>query len=514
MNQMADVPQDRLDSWKEVSAYLGRSVRTVQRWEATTGLPVHRLAHEKRGSIYAYKHELDAWWSSRGATLQPVDTPSASTTGKRKLVGAVVTVVALAVTGVAIWLTARDTRPQNSAVVLPFTSLPGAEQFPSFSPDGSRVVFTWELPGQNNREVYVKVIGAGEPRRLTNHPGREAYPTFSPDGRWVAFRRLAPNSGRMEFFVVSDSGDGERKIGDVGALGPLELNFPVLAWTPDGNWLIAPDRPRPTEPVALFLISVASGEKRRLTHPPEKAFGDFFPAVSRDGRALAFVRMTTLGTSAIMRQALTDDFGASGAPVAITAPIPQLQNPMWTADGRELLYVTGSAGARELWRVSSSGDGKPQPLNSPGRIGIHLSLSPKDGSLIYTDAAPDRDIWRLDLRARVDGNRNPVRVITSSFPDDAPQYSPDATRIAFGSERSGYKEIWAANADGSAAVQLTFFGGPESGSARWSPSGMEIVLDARPEGHSDIYVIPATGGQPRPVASNPATDTMASWSRV
>src|SRR5215471_18631115 len=63
------VPEARLDSWKEIAAYLGRGVRTVQRWEREEGLPVHRLAHEKRGSVYAIREELAAWWDSRRVTL-------------------------------------------------------------------------------------------------------------------------------------------------------------------------------------------------------------------------------------------------------------------------------------------------------------------------------------------------------------------------------------------------------------------------------------------------------------
>ena len=59
----------RLDSWKEIAAYLKRGARTVQRWEREEGLPVHRLPHEKLGSVYAYSAELDAWWSSRAAEL-------------------------------------------------------------------------------------------------------------------------------------------------------------------------------------------------------------------------------------------------------------------------------------------------------------------------------------------------------------------------------------------------------------------------------------------------------------
>ncbi len=55
----------RLDSWKEIASYLGREVRTVQRWEKADGLPVRRLLHAKRGSVYAFAAELDAWVASR-----------------------------------------------------------------------------------------------------------------------------------------------------------------------------------------------------------------------------------------------------------------------------------------------------------------------------------------------------------------------------------------------------------------------------------------------------------------
>ncbi len=62
--------ENRLDSWKEIAVYLRRGARTVQRWEREEGLPVHRLRHEKLGSIFAYKSELDAWWKRRGAELE------------------------------------------------------------------------------------------------------------------------------------------------------------------------------------------------------------------------------------------------------------------------------------------------------------------------------------------------------------------------------------------------------------------------------------------------------------
>jgi hypothetical protein len=61
---------DRLDSWKEIAAYLKRSVRTLHRWEKEEGLPVHRQLHKELGSAFAYKSELDAWSSARSARAE------------------------------------------------------------------------------------------------------------------------------------------------------------------------------------------------------------------------------------------------------------------------------------------------------------------------------------------------------------------------------------------------------------------------------------------------------------
>jgi tetratricopeptide (TPR) repeat protein len=60
---------DRLDSWKEIAAYLNRDVSTVQRWEKREQMPVHRHLHDKLGSVYAFRSELDGWWRGRGPRL-------------------------------------------------------------------------------------------------------------------------------------------------------------------------------------------------------------------------------------------------------------------------------------------------------------------------------------------------------------------------------------------------------------------------------------------------------------
>jgi len=69
-----NTPQRTLESWKQIAAYLDRSERTVRRWEASEGLPVHRREHEKQDTVFAYRHEIEAW--SRLRTRCPGDTLS------------------------------------------------------------------------------------------------------------------------------------------------------------------------------------------------------------------------------------------------------------------------------------------------------------------------------------------------------------------------------------------------------------------------------------------------------
>ncbi len=63
----------RLDSWKEIAAYFRRDVRTVSRWEKERGVPIRRVPGGKKGRVFAYQAELDAWL--RGAVPAPT-TPS------------------------------------------------------------------------------------------------------------------------------------------------------------------------------------------------------------------------------------------------------------------------------------------------------------------------------------------------------------------------------------------------------------------------------------------------------
>jgi len=145
-------PEDRLDSWKEIAGYLKRGIRTVQRWERVSGLPVHRL--DRQGSVFAYKAELDVWWAGRQQTDAPAEEQESSDpapSARSRWIGAVIFSVALvAIVGVALarWAVV----PRSDFTVLdpvPLTSDLGSESEPAFSPDGNQVAYAWDGPSQN-----------------------------------------------------------------------------------------------------------------------------------------------------------------------------------------------------------------------------------------------------------------------------------------------------------------------------------------------------------------------------
>lgn len=96
---------NRLDSWKEISAYLKRDVRTLRRWEQDEGLPVYRHVHKRQATVYAYRRELDAWWNNRRPRLEEQEASARVATRRWMVIGfSGALSVALLGLGVYLWL--------------------------------------------------------------------------------------------------------------------------------------------------------------------------------------------------------------------------------------------------------------------------------------------------------------------------------------------------------------------------------------------------------------------------
>jgi Tol biopolymer transport system component/DNA-binding winged helix-turn-helix (wHTH) protein len=446
--------------------------------------------------------------------------PSARRRFERAFRGIMATLAIAVVVGVGVWVSMKPPiqQPGQSALIaIPLTTFPGDQFFPNFSPDGNQVAFAWNGPKQDNVDIYVKLIGTDSLLQLTNDPAMDYAPAWSPDGRYIAFLRGGDHATVL--LVPSIGGPPERKLTETTS--SIDFNrvggsVPGLSWSPDAKWIAMRDHGPGEAQESIYLFSMDTGEKRRLTFPPPGC-GDGTPAFSPDGRRLAFSRTSTVGVSQVYLLDLSERLFPERPAKQLTLRKQSTVGLAWTPDGREIIYSSGSywaGGSVELWRISASGSGEPRVLALAGEHGWWPAISRRGNHLAFArNHANDQNIWRLDLSGPNGKAGKPFKLIASTRNDYNPQYSPDGKKIAFISQRSGGDEVWVCNSNGADAVQLTSLRAAITGCPRWSPDGARIVFDSNAAGAFDVYVIDATGGRPKRLTNHPADDAVASWSR-
>jgi len=416
----------------------------------------------------------------------------------------VAALVLLAATAVAaLWfLTQRARRPAAEMSVVALTTYPGEELFPSFSPDGNQVAFSWNGEKQDNFDIYVKVVGsAAPPLHLTTDAAPDLCPAWSPDGRQIAFVRR--QGGQAGLYLISPLGGAGRKVADFRPARQLSIS-----WSPDGKWLAVAELGS-SGPDGIFLTPVERGQKRRLTSN-SLAF-DFCPAISPGGRFLAYASCTGNFSCDVHLTELSPDFSVRGEPRRLTHQGVYMAGLAWTPDGRSVVYSASQDANYTfyLWRAGISGTAKPERLELAGVQSALPAIWWAGSRLAYSHGGPDPDIWKFEAGSPAKS------LISSTLADNSPQFSPDGARIAYASNRAGTGlDVWVSNQDGSNPVQLTDRLGRASGSPRWSPDGRWIAFDSLgDDGHADVYVIDAGGGQPRRLTPFSSDESVPSWSR-
>ena len=353
---MSSGPDDRLDSWKEIAAYLGRGVRTVQRWEREEGLPVHRLAHEKRGTVYARREELAAWWEGKRRTLaeQPADAeidakPAVPRLERATLTSAMTAWPALSsdarllgfvsdggVDGTVpqIWV------QQIGGAALRLTTGDREYSHLSFSPDDTRIVFTsTDAAGQSVCEM--PTLG-GEPRLLQ----RDAKcGEVSPDGRWLA---CVPRDGNA-VRIAARGGAGFR------TMAPELVDVSCLAWKSDSGSVIVHARSAPAADPDWWVIPVDGGpavntgvtssfrEAGLFTLPSGVAWAD-------DSIVFAAAGSTTRGVHLYRQRLSPVSYQAAGAAEQLTVGSESAWLPRVAA--RRLVFLSSRA-EMNLWSLSA-----------------------------------------------------------------------------------------------------------------------------------------------------------------
>jgi dipeptidyl aminopeptidase/acylaminoacyl peptidase len=179
------------------------------------------------------------------------------------------------------------------------------------------------------------------------------------------------------------------------------------------------------------------------------------------------------------------------------------------------MSAAGHLGVSRLYTIDLASNGLeaagPPELLPFGENGDAFSLS-RTGRLVYSAAFRDTNLWRLSLTQPDRLETAPL--VSSTYDEHTPDYSPDGQRLAFTSTRTGVEEIWVANADGSKPVQMTTMGGPICSLPRWSPDGQRILFHSTsPDSWRELYVLDTNTRNTHRLTDDPVKDHQASWSR-
>lgn len=158
--------------------------------------------------------------------------------------------------------------------VLNLTQDPAPDRHPSWSPDGSQIVFASRR--DNNWDLYVMQANGSNLRRLTSDPGYEGEPEWSPDGKQIAFSAMRDDN--LDIYVLDLASNEQRRITD------HESADSQPTWSPDGTWIAFTSWRDGNQ--EIYAVTLATGELHNMSVHPAP---DYNPAFSPDGRKIAYI---------------------------------------------------------------------------------------------------------------------------------------------------------------------------------------------------------------------------------
>jgi Tol biopolymer transport system component len=548
----AQQSEDRLDSWKEIAAYLKRDVTTVQRWEKREEMPVHRHLHDRIGSVYASRAELDAWMRSRNLRIEqeigntaPITSSPTPAQRQESLLRGWRLVWTLAILGAVgmvatLWLKRTERFWRNPLADAHFQTVAdfdGFEQAAALSSDGHFVAFLSDRDGST--DVWITQVGSGEFHNLTHGsaPGL-ANPSirtlaFSPDGSLVTFWLRKPgaaNGGDISVWAVPTLGGEPR---------PYLEGVAEFDWTRDGSRL-AYHTPGPGDP--LFVSDGGLRPENRPIFTSPAGLHSHFPLWSPDAAFLYFVQGTLPDKLDIWRIHPT-----GGVPERITSHNGQVTYPVML-DKHTLMYLASDPDGSGPWLYSMDVERRVPHRLVPGLDRYTSLAASADGRrLVVTRATANGTLWRLripDSIAEVsEANRIPLTTSTGSSPRmgqdyllyvsavgtaesvwklangtstelwrgesarilGAPAISSDGRNIAFSVLQKGRTQLYVMEADGTNARIVTDSLDLQ-GAIAWAPDGQSITSAAIDHGLPHIFRVPVNGGSPTSFVEKYSTD--------
>lgn len=490
----------RLESWKEIEAYLKRDFRTLRRWEKEEGLPIHRHTHKSRSSVYAYPSEIDAWRSSRKSIPEPVPVRAFW----RWPAFALTMLLCLIMVGNGV----RPVSAQTKQATRQAWTGEEVETSGSVSGDGRFLSFRDLTTGM----LAIRNLETGKNRLLTTDSkkwenGFVEGSIISADGRQVAYAwsPAGANESYLELRMISTSG--------ANATARVVYQNKDLSWMQPIGWL--PDasgffayftRPDQTHQIALVR---SDGSGATILKSFDWRSSNKL-SVSPDGRYIAYDFPPNEDNLEHDIYILSAD--GSREARAVQSPADDLMLD-WTPDGKALLFASDRTGSLGLWSIAVA-DGKPNghPALLKTDIGkiTSLGLSSK-GTLYYSMATGVRgmehgiaDVYTVSIDPKTLKPVSEPALVAQRFlgTNSGADWSPDGKYLAYASKRGS---AWqspsvltihslADNSERDVMTKLAYILTYQG--IRWSPDGRSIyVSGADRKGQEGLYRVDAQTGE-------------------
>ena len=356
---------------------------------------------------------------------------------------------------------------------VPLVTAPGREKDPALSADGQWLYFATGL--LNGSDLYRQSTAGGSPIPLVLGETNDVLPQPTPDGKAFSYIRRVPAQG--DAILLQDLAPGT---------GPRVLfrapSIDSHSWSPDGRSIVFAFSQTIGQPHGLGRLDLASGAWNPIL-PAEREVGFYFPAVSPDGRQVAYAR-NSAGSANLFVVALPNQGWSLGDPRQVTAMGERIQGVQWTPDSRDLIFRNGRFDNSTLWRVSVDGR-VPSRIASISHPASSLAVAANAWKLAFGFDLSDDNIWRLDLTRQRSEALQPVVLGTRS--DEEASRSPDGQSIVFSSSRTGRQQIWLADHDGKNPRQVTTVLGTDGVGAGWTPDGRELLINIRSPSGTAIF---------------------------
>jgi TolB protein len=300
---------------------------------------------------------------------------------------------------------------------------------------------------------------------------------------------LNPHSVRLIRGVLRFAAEFLMILTAIMALGLAQAGEPVRLTTdgrvkrdpvflrPDGSELLFAVLDQPKQ-LRLMRLTLASSKVESL-HPDETR-SEFEPAVSRDGRYLAFVQNRgNLSLALVIKDLMT----GMQADVPPGGGFSGMHSPAFAPDNSRVLYSYPEDGRQNLFAVGIDAK-QPKRLVDSSGINNWPSFSP-DGRQVVFSSTRDGD---YDLYVMKSDGSDVRRLTESPKQDIRPRWSPDGRRIAFTSNRDGNYEIYVVAPDGTGLSRLTNH--PEQDDyACWHPASRRLVIVSERSGLHDLFLV-------------------------